>query len=1228
MTNSPYEFNNEMRKHFVLSLERLLETKVNNSNKIRNLFKNELEEKLKEEKRQLALNYFKEISDDEETFIKILKDASFTKKTAENLPKYLEQHGINYIINLCKKKNLVSNLDNLFDPSKMDYSVVYMDLILNFLAFHCQIRPEGKNKFMYYKLINQSIAISEMLNEYNNDFEFLSHKKINNIIDALNADEIEYHLNNHTILLIDEINNLVKKMPEIQEYIPEKFTEGIEQTEQTEYTFYKKNYQLSVLNQEDIVDIIKYFEYIYKILQTNKLEHISDKVKDKQKFYEDKYDTCSDEVMKKYEKLVQKCMKAQKKINKAMADSKKYKYIKDIFHKTLVNLIQENMFDFLNTMNHNFDQFIEFKGKTTFIQLGELTYYDTSTEYRVKNNLIHFISEISLMIDSKNIKLIEFIITTILKFLYNTSENNKMSFIGKIFAYDNEERTFSCACMLFSLIKNAILKISNIIKIDDELLTLFKKFSKEYYKHSEPFHGKRNNLTKKQIKIKEVCRELNLSEKIQQQAVNSEFLKLIVLDKNKKKNSEKNQMKLKEWVQFFLPIFEKNIIKKKTTVINKQKKTVDNSVLVKHLDELLFSTVPIKAVEKKQENSKDTYQNFLNFKEERDNLQQLINEFELLGENTEELEIQLKKQDAEIKKLEPKYEFYQEINQEDQAADNCIQINKDIERYRSILSEYKKDEDENIDKIEELEKKIDDCIMQLNYERIHFPTLDRSTGKIQGSNTTTYIPWEEPTFSTVQLTDEGYQLKRKIETFKRQTDKEDKRFQEITKFKNLLKQATNVVEIYIHKLNNFFDLTDEDFDINYTDFSKKIVYQIFDKYWFNSKYCIKSKIEMYFRMYVRNATKSFYQGYTQIVLDLIKIIASIQYLIIFQDKIDMKKLINTPEIILNRIHKNKIFVGRTFEVITGENAGKQGIVFREEDDKVIIKYQYTFIEEPKSNIKRVIVNKDFIGKLVKPIVGNYKGRICMIIGERHDEFQLTVDTYGGTSSKCLGGITYITLKKEQFNVLPNRQQLSVDKTTIREYKKTEVSFNPEKIDLYNCSRCLFDLFGLSISYMIIYSDNSTNDERFNFLYSIGLVLYNKNKINDTTIWHSFVKLNNKLEKLQEKTKSCTRYEKLMIRNKLMSMKKQIEKKQFSHNKNLIFKEKISWDNTEFQTCSLNKISEFNVFENTCNILDKEMLKKRKRKLKLKPIKIIKIDNNEVIKKSISKMESLFNKLTI
>ena len=91
----------------------------------------------------------------------------------------------------------------------------------------------------------------------------------------------------------------------------------------------------------------------------------------------------------------------------------------------------------------------------------------------------------------------------------------------------------------------------------------------------------------------------------------------------------------------------------------------------------------------------------------------------------------------------------------------------------------------------------------------------------------------------------------------------------------------------------------------------------------------------------------------------------------------------------------------------------------------------------------------------------------MIIGERHDEFQLTVDTYGGTSSKCLGGITYITLKKEQFNVLPNRQQLSVDKTTIREYKKTEVSFNPEKIDLYNCSRCLFDLFGLSISYMII-----------------------------------------------------------------------------------------------------------------------------------------------------------------
>ena len=65
---------------------------------------------------------------------------------------------------------------------------------------------------------------------------------------------------------------------------------------------------------------------------------------------------------------------------------------------------------------------------------------------------------------------------------------------------------------------------------------------------------------------------------------------------------------------------------------------------------------------------KKSYKNFLDMKEERDNIQQLINELELLDENPEEFEEQLKELDCKIKKLEPKYQFYQKINQEEEGT--------------------------------------------------------------------------------------------------------------------------------------------------------------------------------------------------------------------------------------------------------------------------------------------------------------------------------------------------------------------------------------------------------------------------------------------------------------------------------------------------------------------------------------------------------------------------------
>ena len=59
MSNSPYEFNSETRNFFVLSLERILETKIKNNKKIKYLFHTELETKLKEEKRKISLEFYK-----------------------------------------------------------------------------------------------------------------------------------------------------------------------------------------------------------------------------------------------------------------------------------------------------------------------------------------------------------------------------------------------------------------------------------------------------------------------------------------------------------------------------------------------------------------------------------------------------------------------------------------------------------------------------------------------------------------------------------------------------------------------------------------------------------------------------------------------------------------------------------------------------------------------------------------------------------------------------------------------------------------------------------------------------------------------------------------------------------------------------------------------------------------------------------------------------------------
>ena len=375
---------------------------------------------------------------------------------------------------------------------------------------------------------------------------------------------------------------------------------------------------------------------------------------------------------------------------------------------------------------------------------------------------------------------------------------------------------------------------------------------------------------------------------------------------------------------------------------------------------------------------------------------------------------------------------------------------------------------------------------------------------------------------------------------------------------------------------------------------------------------------MYFRMYVSNYNKQFYKGYPQIVLNIIRILAFIQYVILNEDKIDFEKLINTKNITIDRIHENKNFLGKTFKVKDGDNIDKIGIVFKETDTHVIINSEDIFIEEPKENIERIIVNEDLINKVVRPIIGHYKGRHCMLVGvEKDDTFIMSIDTYGDSINKYIPGIKYIRHKREEFVILPQIHQFTKDNTSFREYRKKELTFKPEKPDLYTSVRCLYDLFNNRINYFITYNDGHTHDERFNFLYGIALVLYNKTKITDSNQFLFFHKMKNKVRDLEMELKNCGKYEKMNLIRILHQNKKQLNKMIFDYEYKLIFVENDSWNRSKFETKLLNKITDFQCFKNTVfenNDKKKDNVKKGKNKYSK-----LNINSNEIINETIEQM---------
>jgi hypothetical protein len=1221
--NSPYEFDQFSRNLFIMFLEKYLNSKRENDSKIDDIYKSELQSDLSLEKKLICLDYFrqksKDSSDEYNKFIAILQTIGFSAKNSKNFPKFLIDKDSQYIIDICKKKGYIQHLDGLESYADIDYSVIYLDKLLNFFSTYLNVSSDGKNKNLYDKLFNKTVSFSNLFTDYNKKLLLNVDDNISTIIRGFNSSQITLSMDNYVCSIIESINiNSNKIIPKNNEYI---LDEKEKQNEKMQI-YHKRFYQLDPKNELNFIDIFEYFSYCKKILDTNSLQFINKKIKSKERYNFDIFQICDESLINKYEKIYKKYKKTRKILKKSKKSKKNECYYK-VFTEIIPSQIERNILEYLSLLNNNFEEFLIYGTLIRYHKFFKLNYFKDEVEYDVHNNLFYMLTNIQSNMNENNVHIYQFMIKNILIF-FNTPVEN-VSFIQKIYKYDIQMKSFNVSCSLFALFKSLISKIFDlkVINIDKELLNMYVTFQKSYYKHIQLFSTKKKT-NRKLLMITDLTKDL--SKDVQKFLLSSGLLKSLPSDKKI----------ISEWIEILISMYERHSKEKKTIKKDKCVKKLQSFknktiVIESHLYDLIYSNTKL---EKNNDNvveetitketiiDKTSFKYLYEIKEARDSLQQLINQLELMDEDASSYISQLEKLDAEIESLSVNHEYLEETCDEDIAAGSCVELGKKLVRYRALLEEYKKNQNVNFDKIEEMESTIDNCIQKMEYNRNMMPTLDPKTGKIQGSKTVTYLPYEEYEYKYIPLTEEGKELKKLLDEQDKKSSKNDKILYQENKFKVLLKQSHGVVSNLIYKLNNFFEDSNS---ININIFAKKVVYDIFNEYWFNKRYCIKNKLEMYFRMYVNNGNKEFNKGYSQIVLDLMKLLSLIQYIILNQDKLDFKKLLSTSHITIDKkLHTAPIFLGKTVKILDGDNIDKTGIVFKETETHVIIKNdeENIFIEECKTNIKQIIINTDLIRKLIKPIVGHYKGFTCMIIGvAKKDTFIISLDTYGGRPDKILPGLTVFYAKREEFVILPENLQFSKDSDTIREFKHSELTFKPKSNDLYTYVRCLYDLFSLSTNYLMKYKSTQTHDERFNFLYGIALILYNKNKITNSKYFFSYNKSKNKLINYEQDLRNCSKFNKADIMKTIFKTRKQLEKKKFEYDQVLIFEEQDAWDNSQFKTSPLNNNTEFLVFNNTSSeyIQTNSVKEKQKKRKKIK----IKMDVKKETKKSIQKLDAIF-----
>ena len=1219
--NSPYEFDQFTRNLFIMFLEKYLNSKRKNDSKIDDIYKEELQSELSLEKKLICLDYFrqksKDSSDEYNKFITILETIGFSAKNSKIFPKFLIDKDSQYIIDICKKKGYIKNLDGLESYADMNYNVIYLDKLLDFFSTYLNVSSDGKNKNLYDTFFNRSVTLSSLFTDYNKKLLLNVDDNISTIIRGFNSSHITLSMDNYVSSIIEFINmNTNKIIPKNNEYILDEKEKQIEKMQ----IYHKRFYQLDPKNELNFLDIFEYFSYCKKVLDTNSLSFVNERIKSKEKFNFHMFQICDESLVNKYEKMFKKYKKTRKILKKSKKSKNKQECYYKVFTEIIPSQIERNILEYLSLLNNNFEEFLIYGTSIQCRHFLKLNYFKDEVEYDVHNNLFYILTNIHSNMNENNVHIYQFMVKNVLIFFNMPVENE--SFIQKIYKYDIKMKSFHVGCSLYVFFNSLILKILNFkkINIDKELMNMHVTLQKSYYKHIQLF-SKKKKTNRKLLMITDLSKDL--SKDVQKFLLSSELLKSLPSDRKE----------LSTWIEILTSMYErqskeeKKVEKKNDKCVKKSQSIKNKTISIEsHLNDLIFSNLKLEKnnddVVEETTIDKTSFKYLHEIKEARESLQKLINQLELMGEDASSYISQLEELDAEIESLNVNHEYLEETCDEDIAAESCVELTKKLVRYRALLEEYKKDKIVHFDKIEEMESKIDNCIQTMEYNRGMMPTLDPKTGKIQGSKTVTYLPYEEYEYKHIPLSEEGRQLKKLIDEQDKKSSKNAKILYQENKFKVLLKQSHSVVSSLIYKLNNFFENSNS---ININIFAKKVVYDIFNEYWFNKKYCIKNKLEMYFRMYVNNGNKEFNKGYSQIVLDLMKLISLIQYIILNEDKLNFKKLLSTSHITIdNELHTAPIFLGKTVKILDGDNIDKTGVVFKETETHVIIKNdeENVFLEECKTNIKQIIVNTDLIRKLVKPIVGHYKGFTCMIIGvSKKDNFIISLDTYGGRPDKILPGLTVFNAKREDFVILPENLQLSKDSDTIREFKHSELTFKPKSNDLYTYVRCLYDLFSLSTNYLMSYKSTQTHDERFNFLYGIALILYNKNKITNSKYFFSYNQSKKKLINYEQDLRNCSKFNKADIMKTIFKTRKQLEKKKFEYDQVLIFEEQDAWNNSQFKTSPLNNNTEFLVFNNSSSeyIQNNSTKEKQKKRKKMK----IKMDVKKETDKSIQKLDTIF-----